>query len=105
MKLIDSTVFDQNRLYLLQYKIKTIKSQYDGQLQSNEHFKGIRYNDNVRISHMILGDIYLECNSDVSAAKNKFLSLNSTAIQPYIEKAVLDSASADYWYENEKDWD
>ena len=38
------------------------------------------------------------------AANSKFLSLDTTQIDPYIERAVQESAGADFYYTFEKEY-
>lgn len=105
MILTDVTKFDTERFYLLTYKIKATKATYDSDIaDQGEFLKGSRYNDDARIARMVVGDIYGECGFNQEKAAAKFLSLNSTEIEPYIKKAVMDSASADHWYTYEKQW-
>ena len=104
MVLTDLTKFDKQRFDLLVYKIKDTKAKYDSEMNSDEHLKGYRYNDNERIARMILGYFYAESQFNYDVANKKFLSLNSTEIETYIQKAVLESASADHWYTYEKQW-
>lgn len=105
MTLTDITKFDQYMLVLLIAKIKNTKSQYDTLINSdNTMMMGGRYHDDRRIAHMVIGDIFTECSMDYQKANTKFISLNSIEIEPYIKKAVLDSAGADYWYLYEKQW-
>lgn len=105
MVLVNINEFDQQRFYLLTHKIKLTKAYYDNLLNDNEHLRGRRYDDDSRIAQMIVGDIYKECGFDLEASKKKFLALNSVDIEPYVKKAVLESASADYYYTYEKRWD
>jgi len=106
MLITNTSKFDQQRFYLLIHKIKQTKHLYDDTITSNEHeyLKGRRWEDDERIAAMILGDIYRECNFDYEKTNLKFLSLNSTEIEPYIKSSVLESASCDYYYTYEKDW-
>ena len=105
MFITDISKFDTHRLTLLVFKIQNTKAQYDDAIaNTNEFLKGSRYKDDSRIARMILGDIYAESGSDHVKANAKFLSLNSIEIEPYIKKAVMDSASADYYYTYEKQW-
>ncbi len=105
MIVTDISKFDASRLTLLVFKIKNTKAGYDSAISdTSEYLKGSRYNDDARIARMILGDIYGEMKFDVEKAAAKFLSLNSIEIEPYIKKAVLESASADYHYTYEKQW-
>jgi len=105
MVVVNVAEFDTQRMTVLVAKIANTKSQYDSDLTDSEtYYKGYRYADNKRIAYMIVGDIYAECKFDLEAAKAKFLALNSTEIEPYIKKAVLESASADNWYAFEKQW-
>ena len=107
MVVISVTNFDQDKFYLLKHKIKETKSQYDSLLeaQPNEYLKGSRYEDNSRLANMVLGDLYQECDYSYPEANKLFLSLTSVEIEPYIRKAILESASADYYYKFEKNWD
>lgn len=105
MILVNIDEFDKQRFYLLTHKIKNIKSQFDVDLDKQDWaMKGRRYSDDERIARMVIGDLYVDCNFDLEAAKSKFLSFNSFEIEPYIKNAVLESASADYYYTYEKDW-
>jgi 6-pyruvoyl-tetrahydropterin synthase len=105
MILTDLSKFDAYMFNLLVNKIKNTKSQYDADLANEEWaLKGSRYNDNERIARMVVGNIYGECGFDYEKANAKFISLNSIEIEPYIKAAVLDSASADYYYTYEKQW-
>ncbi len=105
MFVTNTSNFDAYRLNLLIGKIKNTKAIYDADLQDlNTYYKGYRYNNDERIAHMILGNIFNECQSNYVAANAKFLSLDSIQIEPYIKAAVLESASADHWYLYEKQW-
>ena len=104
MLCVSSKEFDQQRLYLVVGKIKETKPSYDGFLETNEHHKGRRYNDDERIGQVLLSFIFEECGFDLEKSRSRFLSLNSQEIEPYIKKAILESASADYYYTYEKDW-
>ena len=105
MTVININDFDQYRFSLLVAKIKNVKAEYDVDLQDADTYsKGYRYNDNDRIARMVLGFLYAETFYNGVKANEKFLSLNSEEILPYIKKAVLDSASADHYYTYEKQW-
>lgn len=104
MTITDLSKFDKQRFDLLVFKIKDTKASYDSEMKSDEHLKGYRYNDNERIARMILGYFYSEAQCNYELANKNFLALNSTEIQSYIKKAVLESASADHWYTYEKQW-
>ena len=92
--------FDEWKFYLLTHKIKNSKHKYDEMINSNEfeYLKGRRYDDNHRIARSILGTIYSECNFDYQKANKVFLSLDHILIEPYIKRAVLESAKLDYNY-------
>ena len=104
MVIVDISKFDQYRLYLLENKIKLDKPQYDEQIYKEHLLKGWRYHDDKRIAKIVIGNIFEESGYDYEKAAQKFLSLNSTEIEPYIKNAVLDSAHSDYWYTYEKVW-
>lgn len=109
MILVDINNFDQQRFYLLTHKVNMTKDSYlevkSGETShKSELMYGSRTQDSDRIARMIVGDIYAECKYDLEKAKSRFLSLTSTEIEPYIKKAVLESASSDYWYSYEKEW-
>jgi hypothetical protein len=105
MILTDLTKFDAYMFNLLLHKIKNTKSQYDADLALEDWaLKGYRYNDDERIARMVVGNIFAQSNYDYEKANAKFISLNSIEIEPYIKAAVLDSASADYYYTYEKQW-
>ena len=98
--------FDNQRFYLLQGRIENIKDS----IGLNEYwsYRGTRYSDSERIAKMILGYIIEETENqdqtrNYEAANSKFLSLDTYQIDPYIEKAVRESASADYFYKFEKE--
>lgn len=106
MILTDLSKFDSYMFNLLVSKIKNTKSQYDSDLDKEESvLKGRRYSDDERIARMVVGNIYAECGFDYDKANKKLVSLSSVEIQPYIKAAILDSASADYYYTYEKQWD
>lgn len=105
MVIVDKSKFDAERLYLLEHKIKNTKHLYDADLEKEDWaLKGSRYNNDARIAMMVVGNIYAECEFDHEKANAKFLSLNSTEIEPYIKKAIIESASADYYYTYEKQY-
>lgn len=105
MILTDKSKFDAYAFNLLLHKIKNTKAQYDSDLAKEEWaLKGYRYNDDERIARMVIGDIFGECGFDYEKANTKFISMNSIEIEPYIKKAVLDAASADYYYTYEKQY-
>ena len=92
-------------LSLLTAKITNTKDQYDSHIASdNMMMKGSRYNDDARIARMVIGIFYAESGYDYEKANAKFISLNSVEMEPYIKRAVLESASSDYYYTNEKQW-
>lgn len=101
---VDKNKFDAYMFTLLVAKIKNTKNDYDSLLMDGEYLKGSRYNNDERIAMMVLGDIFTECKRDYFKANEKFVSLNSVEIEPYIKEAVLDSASCDYYYTYEKQW-
>ncbi len=101
----DTSKFDAYRLYLLVGKIKNTKGEFNAELEdTSQYYKGSRYNDDYRIARLILGNIFAEVGFNQEKASAKFLELNSIEIMPYIKKAVLDAASADYHYQYEKQW-
>lgn len=105
MILTDKSKFDAYMLSLVVAKIKNTKHEYDADLAKEEWaLKGRRYNDDERIALMVIGQVYGECNFDYVQANAKFISLDSIQIKTYIKKAVLESASADYYYTYEKQW-
>lgn len=105
MILTDKSKFDAYMLNLVIAKIKNTKHEYDADLEKEEWaLKGSRYNDDERIALMVIGQIYGECGFDYTKANAKFISLSSIEIESYIKKAVLESASADYYYTYEKQW-
>ena len=106
MFLTDITKFESYMFNLLLHKIKNTKNQYDSIISSDDaSLKGSRYNDDQRIARMIVGDIFAESDYDYVVANARFISLNSVEIEPYIRKAVLESARADYHYTHEKQYD
>lgn len=103
MTVVNINEFDSYRFSLLEAKIGQVKSSFDHLITNTyEYLKGSRYKDNNRIARFILGEIYTECGFDSKKANQKFLSLNSEEMMPYIQKGVLDAASADYYYTYEK---
>jgi len=111
MLILDKSQFDskidKQRLNLLIGRIKNIKNTFE--LIEGVHYRDSRFEDDSRIAYMIIGDIVEETrNEDGShnyeAANSKFISMNTSEIHPYIERAVLDSAGADFYYKFEKDW-
>ena len=105
MIISDVTKFDTYMYTLLLHKIKNTKSEYDSQLQdTTQYLKGSRYNDDDRIARNVIGDIYAKSGFDYDKANAKFISLSSTEIESFIQKAILDVASADYHYAFEKEW-
>lgn len=98
--------FDQYRVGLVLFKINEMKDSLVSEETNHIDwiYKGIRFNDNKAILVRLLSKIHLEEKSDLEKTKAKFLSLNSEEIVPYIKWAVLDAASADYYYTFEKDW-
>jgi len=104
MMLTDLKKLDKQRFSLLVFKIKATKQNYVQFMNENEHLQGSRFNDDNRIARMILGYFYGEAKMDYVIANQNFLLTDSQAIETYIKKAVLESASADHWYTNEKAW-
>jgi hypothetical protein len=97
---------DKHKFYLLVHKIKQTKPQFDDKIEDNlVAIKGWRYNDDERIARNVISQIYDECGGNIEQTNKTFLSLSSSEIEPYIEKAVVYSAVSDYWYEEEKEWD
>ena len=109
MIIFDYEQFDQEKVYLLIGRIKNTKSLYDNDLNPHWSEKGRRYYDDERISRMVLGYI-LEKTADkpfkfnIEKANSKFLSMDTHEIDPYIKKAVIEAAEADYYYTYEKEW-
>ena len=107
MLFFNESNFDNQRFNLLQGRIENTKDSVE--LDPEWSYKGMRYSDDERITRMILGYIIKETadqNGDYNyeAANSKFLSLDIHQIDPYITKAVKESAGADYYYKYEKDW-
>jgi hypothetical protein len=87
---------------------------------TNSRYKGNRYSDNERILQVILGNIrsshvwhfrkngmdHIEANDIASAAALEWAENSTDEELVKIVKRALDySASADYWYKFEKEWD
>ncbi len=105
MIVVNKDKFDKQRFYLLTHKIKQIKSQYDSAIESDDmSMKGSRYNDDDRIARTVVGIIHAECDLNLDRSKLRFLAMDSVEIEPYIKQAVLESASADYYYTYEKEY-
>jgi len=107
MLIFDIKKFDEQRVYLLQGRIGSIKDFLP--LDPEWSHKGSRYNDNERISRLVLGYIIEETldqdkNRNYKAANSKFLSLDTNQIDPYIHKAVQEAADADFYYTFEKEY-
>ena len=104
MILFDITKFDSQKVYLLQGRIGNIKDSVE--LNADCFCKGIRYNDNERISRLVLGYIIGSEKGviDYESANANFLSLNTTQIDPLIYRAVYEAAESDFYYEFEKEW-
>lgn len=105
MVLTDISKFEPYMFNLLLHKIKNTKSQYDSAISSDgEALKGTRYNDDERIARIVVGIIFSENNFDYDKANAKFISLDSAEMEPYIKRAVLESANADYHHAYEKQY-
>lgn len=112
MVLVNVKEFDQHKFYLLTHKIKNTKFEVldmpHKETQEYDHndwkMMGSRYRDDERIARMVIGDIYAANNMNLEKAKKAFLAMSSVEIEPYIKKAVNESASADYWYTFEKEY-
>ncbi len=101
------TQIDQQRYYLLQGRIKQTKDSIE--LDPHYSEKGRRFHDDERIAYMIMGYIVDETRdsngqSNYTAANLKFLSMDTNKIDIYIDKAVKESAGADYYYTYEKEY-
>ena len=102
---VDHSKFNELNFKLLIQEIRNTKYRYDSDLSDEStYFKGSRYKDDERIARMILGFIYEECGYDALIANIKFVSMNLFEIETYIKKAVLESASCDYYYSFEKEY-
>lgn len=105
MYITNITKYDSYMVSLLVARIGNTKPDYDSDIAKDDSLlKGRRYNDNERIARMVLGNIYAEVGFDEAKANAKFISLNSTEMQPYIKAAIIESASADHYYTFEKQW-
>ena len=109
MLIFDIAKFDEQRLYLLVARIKNTKKKYNTDNLDDWYCEGSRYYDNERIVRMLCGYLVdetrnLDGSTNYKAANSKFISMDTSQIDPYIKKAVLESASADYYYKFEKDW-
>lgn len=112
MRLVDINKFDSQKFHTLTHKINNVKN--DVELNPAECEKGGRFHNNERIARIVLGYIFEEVEKEsgdaieflnaYSIANMRFLSLDHKGIMPYIKKAVEESARADYYYANEKDW-
>ena len=107
MLIFDMNNFDEQRFNLLVGRIANTKNSV--KLFLGDSCEGRRYNDNKRIARMLLGYIVEETvdqdgTRNYKAANSKFLSLDTHQIDPYIEKAVQESAGADFHYKFEKEW-
>jgi hypothetical protein len=107
IRILDYSKIDAQRKDLVVYKINESKSQvYD--ILSQEGYsveKGRRFNDNSYIFNSLISFIGDQINSfDAEAINLKFLSIESTQIDKYIYRAVLDAANADFYYTYEKEY-
>ena len=106
MVVINLQNFDQDKFYLLKGRISQTKAEHlDLIKESDDMMCGSRYDNDARIAQMVLGYLYQEVDFNYEDANKLFLSLSSIETDPYIKKAVLESASADYYYAFEKRWD
>jgi hypothetical protein len=103
---IDYSKIDQQRRYLVEYKIGEMKNAMYGYIAKEYDVeKGVRFRDNSSICTRLLTNIYQELGEATTEEVNaKFLSLNSLQIRQYIYEAVRDAATADYYYMYEKEW-
>ncbi len=107
MLFFDVKEFDEQRVYLVQGRIGNIKESVS--LDQDWSYKGRRYKDNERIARLLLGYLIqetLDQNGDrnYKAANSKLLSLDTHKTDPYIIRAVKESAGADFYYKFEKEW-
>lgn len=103
---VNISEFDQYRVSLVLFKIEDIKNEILENETSHSDWlhKGSRFNDNKNILVRMLSKMLMLNGEDLEKTKAQFLSLNSVEIEPYIKDAILDAASADYYYNFEKDW-
>jgi len=107
MLIFDIKKFDEQRVYLLQGRIKNIKNSV--KLDPEWSHKARRFGDDSRIAQILLGYIIEETldqdgERNFKAANSKFLSLDTHQIDPYIERAVQEAADADFYYTFEKEY-
>jgi hypothetical protein len=106
MIILDYSKFDEHKVYLLTHRIKNTKEYII--LDKDFMEKDYRYNDDSRIAKLVLGYIAEQTKDgydfNLGKANDKFLSLSSIDIDPYIADAVKEAASCDYHYNREKVW-
>ena len=103
MLVIDINKFDKQQRDLLENKIKNTKDKVE-RPNNMDLYEGRRYFDDSRIAYMICGNILQEVDLDYKEANSKFISMNNEEISRHIEKAVLESMCADYYYAYEKEY-
>jgi hypothetical protein len=108
MIVLDYFKFDEHKVYLLTHRIKNTK---DFVILDEYMQKGSRYYDDSRIAKLVLGYIAEQTKNgydfNLEKANEKFLSLSSIDIDPYIVDAVKEAAACDYHYDGhnmEKQW-
>ena len=106
MLVININKFNERTLSLL---VDRIGQNKDSITLEGDLYTGRRYCDNERIARMICGYIVEETYDqnrtiNYEAANSKLVSMDTHQIDPYIEKAVIESASCDFYYMFEKDW-
>lgn len=106
---VDITQFDQDKLTLLKGKIDFMKENIielaDGEVDHRLMImRGSRFDNSERIARTVVGKLYAKCKFDIELAKKMFLEISSLDIEPFIIDSVKESASADYYYNYEKDY-
>lgn len=113
MIVFDYSLFDPVKMCSLIHRIKNTKHLYDEDLNPDYSEKGRRYHDDERVARMVCGYFLEEFSQpingtqgffNVTKANEKLKSLDSHQIDPYIKRAVVESAESDYHYNNEKEW-
>ena len=109
MLIFDLEKFDSQRVYLLKARIGNIKDSIALDIYCSH--RGRRYSDNERIARIVLGYIIKDAMEDkeyeinYDKANAMFISLDTNQIDPYIERAIHESAGADFYYAFEKEWE
>lgn len=95
---------DQQRYFLLISEIRQLKDDYYNSAKLFDLHRGSRYNSNTYIAGLVVGYVYSWCLHELNTTKILFLSMSSEEMRLLIERAVIEAAQADHFYDFEKEY-